>query len=225
MPQLTLLDPVANQIGDVLLYAPTMHAPNGSCLEAGTAYYNGGSSTNDQTYMFIYAFDFCRGGQFHVLQPDIAPGWFATYVRRSRDGFPEYTVEICNCTAAAVWSQRYYNYKRHRFDTFYKTRGTYTGFGEGGWTQFETQYNVPVGTLAQCSPNLPSIEESDVRFYSGHHKIFLNSTNAALDQPEPGEKSFSAYGDCFNHNITRASYRFTLPYGTYRTWRVISTGH
>jgi hypothetical protein len=223
-PQLTLLDPVSNQIGDVLLYAPTMHPPNGSCLEAGTAYYNGGSYTDNQTHMYIYAYDFC-GGPSREIHPDTVPGWFDTYVRRSPDGFPEYTVQICNCIAPTIWSQRYYNYRTHRFDTFYKTSGTYTGFGDGGWTQFETKYNVPVGTLAPCSPNLPSIEESNVRFYSGRRPIFLDATNSSLDQPEPGETSFGAYGDCFNSNVTPASYRFTLPYGTHRTWQVVSTGH
>jgi hypothetical protein len=222
--QLTLLDPVSNQIGDVLLYAPTMHAPNGSCLEAGTAYYNGGSYTNDQTYMYVYAYDFC-GGPGRTLHPDIVSSWYPSYVRRSPDGFPQYTVQICECVGPTTWSQRYYNYRTHRFDTFYKTSGTYTGFGEGGWTQFETQYNVPVGTVAPCSPNLPSIEESNVRFYSGRRIIFLNSRNSVLYQPEPGEKSFGAYGDCFNYNETPASYRFTLPYETHRTWRVISTGY
>jgi hypothetical protein len=222
--QLKLLSPTAAQIGDVLLYAPTMHAPNGACLEAGNAYYNGGAFTDYQTHMYVYAYDFC-GGPGRTLHPDTTSGWYTSYVRKSLDGFPQYVVQLCNCIAPNVWSQRYYNFVSHRFDTFYTTEGVYNGFGRGGWTQFETQYNVQAGSVARCSPHLPPVEESLVRFYTPTGVVFLNTGDSALYQPEPGETSFSAYGTCFNYNITPASYRFTLPYFVRFVWRVVSTGY
>jgi hypothetical protein len=222
--QINLDAPVQNQIGDVLLYAPTMKAPNGDCIEAGTAYYNGGSYTNYQTHAYIYAFDWC-GGPGKTITPDLVKNWFTKYVRVNGDGIPEYAVQLCNCTGPKSWSVRYYNYETNKFDTFYSTTGYYRGFGRGGWTQFETQYNVEQGTSAPCSPNLPPIEDTSVHFVEGNQNVYLTPQNSKLYQPLPGENSFGAWGDCFNYNKTPASYDFTLPHGVYDSWEVVSTGY
>jgi hypothetical protein len=221
--QINLKKPVASQIGDVLLYAPTMKAPNGDCLEAGTAYYNGGVYTNYTTHAYIYAFDFC-GGPGQTLHPDLVHGWFDKYVRINGGGVPEYAVQICNCTGAQAWSVRYYNYQTNVFDTFYSTTGFYTGFGEGGWTQFETQYNVKSGTSAACSPSLPAIEDTSVHFIVDGRAVWLTPKNAVPYQHLPGETSFGAWGTCFNYNKTKASYVFGFPYRVYDSWKVTSTG-
>jgi hypothetical protein len=221
--QINLLTPVASQIGDVVLYAPTMKAPNGDCLEAGTAYYNGGSFTDDTTHAYIYAFDFC-GGPGKTLHPDTVTGWFQKYVRIGADGVPKYVVQICNCKKNQTWSVRYFNHKTKQFDTFYTTTGYYTGFGLGGWTQFETQYNVAAGTMAACSPNLPTIEDADVHFVTDGRNEPLTAKTSTAYQPTSGETSFGAYGTCFNFNKRPASYVFSFPSGKQKSWRVTSTG-
>ena len=221
--QLTLLAPGANQVGDDLLYAPSTRPPNGGCIEGGQAYYNGGQYTGYNTHAYIFAFDFC-GGSGKSFHPDTSSTWFNTYVRTDKDG-PYYTIQLWNGAGPNVWQQRYYNYTTNQFDLFYQTTGNFTTDGLDGWAQFETKYNVQAGTTAQCSPNLPNIQETSIRFYNGSQTIWLTPSNSSLDQPTPGETSYGSYGTCFNTNITPASYAFSLPYGKYDTWRVTSTGY
>ncbi len=130
-----------NYDGDVL-YAPTTRAPSGSCLEAGTSYWQFSQPT-------AYVWDFCdHGGPYGVIHPisTIDQNFRNSWERDYGDGVPQYTVQI-SLVGNGYWTASYYNYALGQWQARYTSASTslVSNLANAynatwGWDLFETHY-------------------------------------------------------------------------------------
>lgn len=162
--------------GQEYLYAPTLKAPDGSCVELTTAY------TPDGAY--LWAWDWCVSIDAAKTVP-LDSTFVSTYTTTT-NGHTAYSMyEAKTNVAKNTWTVYLYNYTTHSWNTFYSQSGTDQSGAPEGWDMFEV-YTTPTTTGANgpyCS------EISGDTFESSHIQIYNASTggwHAASATTAPG---------------------------------------
>ncbi len=182
-----------------VLYAPTLLAPGGSCIEMTTAHF--GRPIQHQ----LWAWDWCRGslGQGTLaLRWDLTdPGFQSTYVR-TYNGRP--TIVVANVTPntgstnGQCWYMNIYNYIVGGYVQLFTSCGyTLTNEVETGlgWSMWEEHYF----TAPNLCPSVASVGASAISF----------ANNGAWDPitNHPSDYTQFNYGSCW----TGGGYSFITP--------------
>jgi hypothetical protein len=198
------------------LYAATTRAPNGSCLEMGTAYE---TEIGQPTTISVYVFDFCKSPPVFAVRKPVDAQFIATYGGGMLQGVPAYSLAIFTADATvsstSTWTAQLYNYQSKQFDTIYTSVGSYP-YDPRGWSIFETWYQE-----GQCSESLPVLGATGLSYFNPSTKSW-----EAVAPTMPGLTNYvHSGGNCFvaNHD-EGASYQVAVA-PTDNSWTVTSTGH
>jgi hypothetical protein len=202
------------------LYAPTTRAPNGSCLEVGTAYQ---SYPGESTHVSVYAYDFCKN--HFGIQKTVDESFLEKYSSTSNDGSMFYILSIATNAPSpgisANWDASLFNFKTKKWDKLYSTTGLSND--SRGWSLFETWYQK-----GQCSKSLPIFRSWNIQFKNSGtanwEDVQQNMTHLTVNQYD-GKTSDLVNTNCFNDDNTGpASYDFAVLTAD-SAWEVRSTGH
>jgi hypothetical protein len=170
------------------VYAPTMLAPGGACIEIVQVYrrLNGGATTGK----LFGLWDWCVQNRFVVLQPQVT-AWTDRYLR-TYQGNPMYAVSIVTANTGSTfgqcWYANLYDYLLGGWTQLLQACGTpLHGFMATGWTMWESWWL----TNGAC-PNMPSIRSLDITFYDPQSSTALPFTNFPTDYSTLGP-----FGSCW----------------------------
>lgn len=173
---------------DIFVYAPTMLAPGGACIEIVQVYrrLNGGATTGK----LFGLWDWCVQNRFVVLQPQVT-AWTDRYLR-TYQGKPMYAVSIVTANTGSTfgqcWYANLYDYLLGGWTQLLQACGTpLHGFMATGWTMWESWWL----TNGAC-PNMPSIRSLDIKFYDPQSSTALPFTNFPTDYSTLGP-----FGSCW----------------------------
>ncbi len=149
------------------LYAPTMLAPDGACIEVVTAYSSGPAQ--------VWFWDWCNAMVNNPAVPLIVNAEFISqYVRDFGSGIGEYTVQTTHLPGGNIWVAKLYNYQSGRWDEKYRSSGqTLTTMGNTGWDFFE-EHAVKDGTWSDYCNLLPAFFESTDLEITHNGTSFIN---------------------------------------------------
>lgn len=203
------------------LFAPTTRAPNGGCLEMGTAYV---TNPGEPTHTSVYAYDFCNGKKFG-RQIAIDKNFLKKYSASNSAGQKYYIASIVtNAPTVGVkanWNGAFFNFLTGSWDIFFSSTGL--SDDQRGWSIFETWFQK-----GQCSKSLPALRAWNVQFKNLDTGLWegatQNMSRLTVNQLD-GKSSDSTNTNCFNDDETgSASYNFTA-INPNSAWEVRSTGN
>jgi hypothetical protein len=191
---LALPPPTSAGLPGVFLYAPTLLAPGGSCLEVSQVYRR---LTDGVTTGKIFGvFDWCQSGTdgaWIVMQAQVQ-SWQDRYVR-SYLGRPTYTVTVVTpntgntmgqCWYAAIYDYLAGGYTQVASRCGNTNIGLIVGAGEvrTGWTLWESWYFMDGG---RC-PAVPSIRALDISYAHPDSIVYVPFSNYPSQRaPKPAE--------------------------------------
>ncbi|RWD94248.1 hypothetical protein [Mesorhizobium sp.] len=207
--------------GTQTLFAPTTRAPNGSCLEVGTAYE---SRAGTPTNVTVYVFDFCAGLKFKRQTP-VNQNFLDNYTTVTPDGLHAYTTSIVTNSPDPIqsdnWTASLFNVKSKKWDVLYSDTGQYRDLR--GWTIFETWFQK-----GQCSKSLPNLVAFDISYRNmatGKWEVVQPQMSNLTVNEHDGKSSDVTNTNCFNDDKTGpASYRLEVIHPD-SAWKIVSTGH
>ena len=211
--QLSLaLDPAFPGRDGAWVYAPTMRAPGGACIEMAQVYQR--LSGEDTTGKFFGLWDWCESpphGSWAVFE-SVDETFINRYVRpyQSRNTYAV-TLVTPNTghTSGQCWSANIYNYEVGGWVERLQSCGTpYPGAGAVGWTMWQSWY---VTQARQC-PTLPSIRALDIALADPGSSTFDPFTNHPADYSSWGPR-----GGCWKSEIY--TFESPVPGLADNTWR------
>jgi hypothetical protein len=196
------------------LFAPTTRPPNGSCLEAGTAYEM--PSNGKRTNATFYIYDFCKTPP-GFFKADISGTFIETYAGAQISDVPAYVVSIFTpvgrISHESIWYAEIFNYQSRSWEYIYSSRGFFRS-DPRGWSIFETWYNQ-----GQCSQSLPTFSATELAFFNA-----LSQEWEPLRHQMHGLSTYLHGGsNCFEddeHGDASYALRLVAP----DTWQVSSSG-
>jgi hypothetical protein len=214
-----------NATGDQILYAATTRAPNGSCLEVGTAYI--ATIADGKTTPVLYVYNFCdpKKGSFAI--PPTASGglhvdetFMATYARDQVKGLPAYEVRIFTAqypiTAQSMWYAELHNQKSDTWDLLYSYQGMASD--PRGWSIFETYYQQGL-----CSESLPVMGADQIALFNISANRWELLSGALPQYHVMADTGGKHNNNCFVDDSTGpASYQLLPVPPVYYSWNVRS---
>ena len=215
---LALPPPLASELPGVFVFAPTLLAPGGSCVEVSQVYQRltGGATTGK----YFGVFDWCQSGvegAWIVYQPQVQ-SWQDRYVRTYL-GKPTYTITVVTPnsrnTLGQCWYAHIYDYLAGGYTQIASRCGsTNIGLRIGqsnvkmGWTLWESWYFMDGG---RC-PAVPSIRALDISYAHPDSIVYVPFSNYPYDRARA-----TSQGSCWlNQTFTFDSPVPGLPPNTWR---------
>lgn len=167
------------------LYTPTHLSPGGACMETVTAHwrYQGmGATAHGHGF-----WDFCEsdgqgGWQVFELMDSI---WTNRYVRKSQ-GKLRYWTQVYQDFPLS-WKGLLYNFEQGVWEEKTAITGlSRAGFGQTGWTMWESHYLMDV---ARVCPKFPDIQASDLQVYVNGAWTRLTASNS--------DDTLGPFGQCW----------------------------
>lgn len=198
------------------LYAPTMQAPGGSCIEMTMIHT--AQSTAITSHFAGFA-DWCNGamiGSPYNYYEDITTTAFRQNYVATYNGQPTVTVWVSTPstgnTNGQCWAAGFYNYRLGGYEQKYSSCGyTQTGFGTTGWTMWE-DYSLFYNN--DC-PSIPAIRSEIIELFHPGFGYAVQFTSYPSDY---SRNNGTFLGDCFTTTYSfQSPAANTLP----NSWAVI----
>jgi hypothetical protein len=172
-----------------VLFAPTMHGPNGDCLEVGTWYFG-----SPVTAAF-YVFDFCAaGGAAYVYSVPIDSVFESTYVA-THNNLPAYRTETI--FRNNKWHALLYNVQTSKWERLYSEPASSAG-PQNGWSIEEYYF-----AAGNCPIGLPPFMADRIKYHNSATGTWDVAKNGSVDgltlYEQPSAESEAVYGipSCF----------------------------
>lgn len=177
--------------GNNVVYAPTLMAPGGSCIEMTTAYTSTGP--------VLWAWNWC-GASGPGKTVKIDAGFMAKYTTVV-NGLPSYSVDIHQTSATGnQWTAYLYNVQTKAWDVFYTRSGAFTlgpSYKVSGWDIFELYFTRDASNKAYYCTSMKG-----KTFASSGLQVKVNNTWSAAG---PGNAQPATGGDLGCPSLTFTS--------------------